>query len=496
MSRAALLFLLAPLLAAAPARADAPAEAADVLQQQIRAWIADLAGPAVDFGSHVVTVTPEGEGFRFELPLAGPVGSTGWRITGDPVIATARHLDADRWAIQSLTLPSPLRLEQRPAPGARPGSWTMQVAEQQASGVFDPTLATGSSFDMTLSGYSSFRRTQRGTESTTLYHYTGHAGWQPAGEGRVNASGSGEGEDLAVSTERPSGRKVTVTAATARSTWRVQRVAFDRLGAAVRSIGRLVPAAMQAAGKAAAPGSLTPEDRARLRDLVLALSGLLGGMEQETTLEKVRLDAGGISGTLDRLSIGEQTAAPDGMLDASLHLSMQGIDSPLIPKGPLRDYLPRRLAFTPRLSGVPANDLIALLLRAIDSDDPKAVLEEAGGLLAKGPLKAGVDDVLLDFGAATLKGSGTMTIAAANDIKGTAQLVATGLDALIARAGSVPELAGSAPFLILLKGIGEQHGDTVVWNIGYADGHTKVNGTDLATLLPSERPRPARPHHP
>jgi hypothetical protein len=219
-------------------------------------------------------------------------------------------------------------------------------------------------------------------------------------------------------------------------------------------------------------------------------------MEQETTLEKVRLDAGGISGTLDRLSIGEQTAAPDGMLDASLHLSMQGIDSPLIPKGPLRDYLPRRLAFTPRLSGVPANDLIALLLRAIDSDDPKAVLEEAGGLLAKGPLKAGVDDVLLDFGAATLKGSGTMTIAAANDIKGTAQLVATGLDALIARAGSVPELAGSAPFLILLKGIGEQHGDTVVWNIGYADGHTKVNGTDLATLLPSERPRPARPHHP
>jgi hypothetical protein len=492
---AAPLFLLAPLLAAGPARADSPAEAADALQQQIRAWVADLAGPAVDFGSHAVTVTPDGEGFRFELPLAGPVGSKGLRIAGDPVTATAKPLDGGRWAIQSLTLPSPLSLEWRPAPDASGPRWTMQMAEQQASGVFDPSLATGSSFDMTVRGYSSFRHSERGTQSTTLYHYAGHAGWQPAGEGRVDAAGSGEAENLVVSAAQPSGRKVTFTAASARSSWRLQRVSFERLGAAVRSIGRLLPSAMRAADKAAAPDSLTPEDRARLHDLVLALSFLLDGMEQQVTLEKVRLEAGGIRGTLDRLSLGEQAAAPGGMLDASLHLSMQGIDSPQIPDA-LRDYVPRRLAFTPHISGVPAHDLIDLLLRAIESEHPEAVLQEASGLLGKGPLKAGVDDVALDLGPATLKGKGTMSIAAPDDIKGNAQLAATGLDALIGRAGKVPALQGSVPFLILLKGIGEQHGDEVVWNISYADGHTTVNGTDLATLMPAAKPRPARPHRP
>jgi len=37
----------------------------------------------------------------------------------------------------------------------------------------------------------------------------------------------------------------------------------------------------------------------------------------------------------------------------------------------------------------------------------------------------------------------------------------------------------------MLKGIGEQKGDTTTWNVTYADGHTEVNGTDLSALMPS-----------
>jgi hypothetical protein len=181
------------------------------------------------------------------------------------------------------------------------------------------------------------------------------------------------------------------------------------------------------------------------------------------------------------------------MLNASLHLAVEGIDSPLIPPGPLRDYLPRRIALTPRLSGVPADDLVALLLRGIDGDDHDSLQAEAIGLLAKGPLKAGLDDVVLDIGAAVLKANGTVTIAAPDDIKGSARIDATGLDTLIHNANTVPELRGATPFLIMMKGIGEQKGSTTTWNITYADGHTEVNGTDLSALVPSAPTAPDRP---
>jgi len=273
----------------------------------------------------------------------------------------------------------------------------------------------------------------------------------------------------------------------------VEHIAFDRLGAAVRSISGLVPTAMQAAGAASASKPITPEDRARLHDLLAALRDLLGGVRQETTMERVRFDVGGQGGTLTSLTIGGRAVAPNGMLDASLHLAMDGIDSPLIPQGPLRDYLPRRITLTPRLSGVPADDLMSLLQRAVDSGDPDTLQAEAIALLAKGPLKIGLDDVVLDLGNTVLKGSGAVTIAAPDDINGSARLDATGLDTLIHSASTVPELANAAPFLILLKGIGEQKGDTTTWNITYADGRTEVNGTDLSTLMPPASTAPDRP---
>jgi hypothetical protein len=178
------------------------------------------------------------------------------------------------------------------------------------------------------------------------------------------------------------------------------------------------------------------------------------------------------------------------MLDASLHVAMAGIDSPLIPQGPLRDYVPRRIALTPHLSGIPAHDLIALLLHAIDTGDQTSLQADAIALLAKGPLKAGLDDVVLDLGGTVLKANGAVTIAALDDIKGSARVDATGLDTLIHNANTVPELASAAPFLIVLKGIGDQKGDITTWNITYANGQTKVNGTDMSTLMPAS---PAKP---
>jgi hypothetical protein len=493
------LFVLAPLIAAAPARAEITADAAAALQAQIRAWVADLTGPAIDLGSHAVRVTPAGDAYRLEWPVMGPVGTTGWEISGDPVTVIAKPLDGGRWSIESMRLPTPLRAEQQPAQDGEPHNWEMTLAGQNISGRFDPSLATNSTFDMELRGYNSSSQTAKGTQTVHLDRYTGHGGWQPTGDGRVTISDERQGENLTVSMDVPGGPgPITVKATAVHGSVRVERIAFDRLGAALRSIRDMVPAAMQAAGAAGMPDAVTPEDRAALHDLVVALRDLLGGVQQETTLEHIGFDVGGMGGTLASLTIGGRAAASDGMLDASLHLAMEGIDSPMIPKGPLRDYLPRRLALTPHLSGIPANDAVSLLLRAIDAGDAALLQAEALGLLAKGPLKAGLDDVLLDLGVAVMKGNGTMTIAAPDDIKGSARIVATGLDALIRSANTVPEMRSAAPFLIIIKGIGDQKGDTVTWNITYADGQTKVNGTDLSALTsppaaPRDRPRPRRP---
>jgi len=484
------LFVLTPLIAATPARAEATPEAAASLQAQIQAWMADLVGPTVDLGSHVARVSPEGEGYRFELPVMGPLGPTGWLMTGDPVTATAKPLDGGRWTIESLRLPTPLRAEQQPIQEGKPRNWVLNLTDQQ----FDPSLATGSSFEAVLRGYDSVARTAAGVQITHLDRYAWHGGWQPTGEGRVSVSSDGQGENLTMSIGGAAEvGPVTVNAAAMHSGTRIERIGFAQLGAAMRSISGLLPAATQAAGAAGVPAAIAPKDREGLRALVIALRDLLGGVRHEMTLERLRIDVAGQGGTVDSLTVGGSAAAPDGMLEASLHLAAVGFDSPLIPQGPLRDYLPRRIALSPRVSGLPMKDVMALLLRAIDEDDKDALQGEAVALLAKGPLEVGLDDVVVDLGSAVLKAGGTMTIAAPDDIEGNAGISVTGLDTLIRRANTVPELRSAAPFLIFLKGIGEQKGDAVIWNITYADGKTDVNGTDLSTLLPSGADKKERP---
>ncbi len=486
------LLVLVPLAARADETLDAAA-----LQAQLRDWVAGLMGPGAAPSSHEVQVTAAGDDLRFELPVAGPVGSTGWRLSGDPVIAMAKPLDGGLWAIKSLRLPTPLRAEQDRPPGGRPRDWRLTLAEQTISGQFDPGLTTGSSLAATLRGFALASPTgDDGTQTTRFDRYTWIGGWKPGSEGRVTVTGEGKGENLSILTDGPGlFERVSVTAAALRNSMRVDRLSFERLGAAVRGMMALLPGAAPGPDAAGAAESFSPQDRARLRDLVLAVRDLLGGARQETTLDHLRFEIGGQGGTVASVSFGGAAAATNGIAEVSMRLSVDGVDVPAVRQGPLRDYLPRHLTLAPRVSGIPADELASLLLRALDGDDPQLLQAEAFNVLGKSPLKAGFDDMVLDLGAAVVKASGTVTIGASDDIAGTARIVATGLDGLIRRADTVPDLRGVAPVLLLLKGIGEQKGDATTWKIVYADGQAAVNGTDLSTLLmaPSERRRDRKP---
>ena len=358
----------------------------------------------------------------------------------------------------------------------------LTLAGQEISGVFDPTLATASGFTAALRGYELRARSGDGTQTLHLDRTTWHGGWEPTGEGRATVAGEGQGEHLSIVTDSADGSgRAIIAADRIRGSGRVEGVAFDRLGAALRGLAGPVPA-----------------DRAGLRELVFLLRDLLGGARRRPRWRAC--------GSISAASAARSPASPSAAVPPPLTACWicrcgcrwRASNSPLFPPGPLRDYLPRRLALAPHLSGIPVDALVSLLLRAIDGGDPETLRAEALELIGKAPLKAGLDDLVLDLGPAVLKASGTMTVVGPDDIAGTAHIVATGLDALIRRAAAAPELQVATPFLLLLKGVGTQAGDATTWNVTYGQGHAEVNGTDLSALLmvplaAPERPRGHRP---
>jgi len=245
--------------------------------------------------------------------------------------------------------------------------------------------------------------------------------------------------------------------------------------------------AMQAARTPApaAPPQLSTEQEASAKTALVALASLLTGFDEHGTLENMHVSAAGHSGHLDKLAAGFNASAPDGKALIRLTFAMDGLDSPEIPPGVYRDYLPRHLSIAPRIGGVPAADLHDLLLRAANSggNDPQ-LQDQALALLAKGPLAVGVDELSFDFGPATLKGTGEVRISGMNQYEGEAHFVATGLDDLIKKVATVPELKQAGPVLFLVKGMGKQDGATTVWDVTYSQGKILVNGNDLSQMMP------------
>ncbi len=61
-------------------------------------------------------------------------------------------------------------------------------------------------------------------------------------------------------------------------------------------------------------------------------------------------------------------------------------------------------------------------------------------------------------------------------------ITATNLDAMIKALNADPNGRRAATMLSLLKGIGQQRGDTVTWHLELRGGRLFVNGTDVNQL--------------
>lgn len=458
------------------ARADVtPAQAAE-LAEQLRAWMAGLVSPAVDVGATPVAVTAEGD--HFTLTVAAPALLEANGILRPGVVASlkARLLDGGRWALDDLALPSPLTFTLPANAKAAGGAVSLSAAAQDFHGVLDPSFATPSTFDSSMTDF----RIDQPSSSSQSGRSTSHITLQPAGDGRIDIATQGAAEQVRSHFKSAGGPSVDYTIARSSSAATLKAVSPAGLASLIRGFSALAPTLV------ATHGSLSPEQRTQARAIVFALRDLFAGGAGDAALEGIAFSTNGHVGTLEKASFGATMGSADGKLQVGLALGLEGFASPEVPSGVFQDYLPRRISLKPRISGIPGEDLIKLVLRAIDSDaaDLPDLQDDAMALLGAGPLEVGVDALVLDLGRASLTAKGSLDYAGPADITGEAQISMLGLDALIRRANTTPEIRQIAPVLVFLKGIGRQEGEQTVWNVAYEDNKVTVNDTDLSALMP------------
>ena len=478
------------LLVAPAAYAQATPEQAKALEQQIRSWLSGMLGPTVDVSALAMKFTPDGANYRVEIPLDGPVGTTGVTIAATPLTALAKPLDGGRWAIDELRYPSPVKISfpqpkaGAPAtPNALPVSMTIEMTDQDHHIILDPTLATTSTFDAKLGSYTSTTQTPAGVQTTRIERLSGRGVLQPQAGGQQLMTSESVGERFTSRMPMPDGSEMVVSGDRLRVTMKGDRVDLAQYG-------RIIRTALTLAGSAkdAKPGAdMTPADKDMAHALVVALANLFGSMEGEESIDGLQVKFGAFGGKISRLVMGGSAAAPNGVAEMRMHYSVEGLDSPMIPPGVYREFLPRKVTMDPRIGGVPKEDLVAVLQYLIDhgSKDDNTELQAKGmELMAKGPLVVGLDNVLIDLGLASLTAEGEVTIPSPAEISADAEIRVTGLDALIKRISSTPELKMAMPVLTFLKGLGKADGKQTVWKIAYEDNKLTVNGNDMSSMIP------------
>jgi hypothetical protein len=479
--------LAVALSVAAPARAETTPAQAAALEAQIRGFIARQLGAVLDASTLAVRATPAGDSVKLELPLGGAM--LRGLIEASPGILTAqvKPLDGGRYAIEDMRIPSPLTLSLARTGTDKPSSMTIKLAEQTITGMLDTTLATRSNFDTRLRGYSVTVDGAEGPRTSHIDLVDGHTVWSPRGGARADVTGDLAAEKYATANALPGGGTMNISADRLTGSSKLENLDFDRLGTLVQTAAAF-GASIDAAAKGDDKAKLTPAQRTMVRAMLTAFGELMDGMASNQTLESVRLTASGQTGTLKKLSFGFAGSAPGGLLEMRMPILLEGPDSPVIPQGAMREMLPKLVSLVPKFTGVPKAELMAILQRALDVEEPDTdvIQAELIEMVGKHPITVGIEKLAIELGLASLRGDGAVKVSAANNIQGDGEFRMTGLDALIRRVNTAPELKPAGPALIFLKGIGKADGRDMVWHITYADKALMVNDTNMTEMMPGK----------
>lgn len=485
------LTLRSALLAAAALSAPSMCHAADItpeqartLEGQLRGWFAGMAGPGLPVATSPIQVTPDGDHYRLTTPPAGvkmPV--EGW----PPLTVNARPADGGRWTLDGMKIQSPATFTVETAATKKAGeaagapiraTYTLSYATQEGGGTWDPAFATSSVINTNATGFRLLADSDGVKTVTTMERTVSAMTLKPVAGDRVDFSVDGTGTGYAMQTGgggdagglQAGARQVKVQIAMPG----VSRMRTTQIIPALVRMGR------QADGTPNPGGKPNPEG---VRLLIAALQGFASGMTLSEVLDDFTVKTSGIDVKMSQLRFAMDARADGGFLNGGMDIGMDALALGGMGLEGFADLLPRRVAMRPVVSNVPSKELLELLQAMSDDPDGKAPPAQVAAVFGKGGIKTGLESFAVDMGGATFTGKADVLVPSPDRASGTAQIVATNLDALMAKVQAIPALAAQGvPVIVFAKGIGRAEGGKIVWDMQFDQGKLLVNGVDLTKM--------------
>ena len=225
-----------------------------------------------------------------------------------------------------------------------------------------------------------------------------------------------------------------------------------------------------------------------MKELVAIARDLFTSLAQTVEVDDVNFTGDGQTVTMSKLAVATEGSAPGGKLDAKETISMEGLVAPGLPPGVIASLVPHRVVMAPHVTGVPMDDVAAMITQMLDNpdSDPSSLAPSGMAMLAKGPIRVAMDQLAFDMGPATFEANGGYDITSPDPTanSGVADIKATNLDDLMKVLATDETTKPGVAAIIFMKGIGKQDGNAVTWHVDYKGGHMLVNGTDMSQLIP------------
>jgi hypothetical protein len=416
-------------------------------------------------------VTHDGGLYRVRIPipaLAAPPDAA--------AEATARPLGAGVWDITALTLPPAGVLNTPGQAEAAPGILTFAIGHQSFQAKVDTTLATPSPFKAQLGQIT--LRTENAPQHTeqTIEQYSMDGTLSGDGQGHMNAHSRGALTNWLITGagDKPSD---SFTLSMRSAAIRSDVEGLDRARA------EHLRTTLQDQPRAAPPGTIPglAATRERLHSMIDDFGALLTRFDVDETIQGVQFEAAGSNRfELGSVRLGLAGDSRDGRVNAHLDISLADPSAGMVPPE-YAALMPHRVTIRPAVSGLRSEALTQWLRDATaEGADATALQTRAMALLGDPQAHVGVESLRIEAGPLTVQGSARVVALPGNTAEYSVHLTATGLDAMMAALQQSPNAMQIIPMIFLAKGMAKPQGDSLVWDIAYANGAVTVNNVPLA----------------
>ncbi len=491
----ALALALAPTLAGPARAAPVSPDQAKTLATSLQDWLVATLGPGVKLPPDLITVAPDGAAYRLSLPvpMLEPAGGKGPATLS----LAARPLKSGAWAIGDVRVPSHLLLHLptpaapapapgQPAPTAAPSA-RIDIANLDIHGVFDPSFTHPSVMVSAYDGlsyganYATLRQTGRLQRVESVTRLVPGAGGLLTLSGNSNLWGYRVHGDAA-------GISSGTTIAHVGISSRIDGLSPAALTGFLHTITALAMASQAPAG-AAKPA---PTKSAALQQLFSAAAGVISGLSITETMDGFAMHATGKAAydvEIAHLVTGLRATAPKAQLAAHLLVVIDGLHSSAIPPA-FAALVPSHIVLRPYVAGIDLPTLTqAAVASAMPGAGPAMMMPALMGMLAKGGVKVGIDQLALDIGPARLRARGRLTILGMPRAQGSAVITVARFGALMKTVSAMPQGAAAVPMLVMLRGLAKPVGHRLVWHVSVDPaGKVLINGIDASTLAPHGPP--------